>query len=394
MNYGKILTLVVAFAILALVVIGCASPTPVTVKETVTVPQTVVVPQTVTVKETVVAPQTVIVQATVPPTAAPLKAVEGTLTSVMTKVAPMLDGNGNDAVWASAPASEIAVRTFGTPAFKITLKSVYDAENVYFLVSYPDSNMDVDRSEWAFDPVKKTWARIEDDFGDEDEFGFFWNINIPDYPKTGCLATCHGDTMVAPKGQSTDDWRWNSSRTNPMGWVRDFRLTDDEKADPSGGFAKDEGYKNNYVDNTQKLGAVDVPLYWKPFSGAGGIVVGDPRYLLQSEIDAKLAKKIAKVEADGTLVDEAGNKVPFFAHIPGRILSAPGGPSWNDIKGKGTWANGAWTVELGRKLNTGHKDDVQFEVGKDYYFDMYIKTRQPGESAHAQVPLTKFVFAK
>lgn len=323
-------------------------------------------------------------------------AAEATLTSVRVKVPPTIDGNGGDPAWAAARALMIQARTFGIPPFRVTLKSAYDATNVYFLVQYPDANMDVDRSTWVFNAEKKAWERLGDDFGDEDEFGFFWNMTIPNYAQAGCTVTCHGDKMIAPKGQRTDDWRWNAARSNPMGWGRDFHLTDDEKADPAGGFTKDDGYSTNrgYDDNVQKLGNVEVPLYWKPYSGAGGVVAGDPRFLLKSEIDKGLAKKIAKVEADGTLVDATGAKVPSFARIPGRILSAPGGPSWNDIKARGVWLNGMWTVELARKLRTGHKDDVQFEVGGTYFFDMYIKTRQKGEAAHGQVPVTRFLFAK
>ncbi len=37
---------------------------------------------------------------------------------------------------------------------------------------------------------------------------------------------------------------------------------------------------------------------------------------------------------------------------------------------------------------------MKFDVAQAYYFDMYIKKRLPGESAHAQVSVTKFVFAK
>lgn len=329
---------------------------------------------------------------------APAPAPEGirTLTSFPSTPAPTIDGNGSDAAWASASALEIPVTTFGIPKFNITLKSVYSGDMVHFLAQYPDSNKDVDRFAWAYDAEKKTWAILADDFGDEDEFGFFWNINMPNYETVGCNQTCHGEKMVAPKGTMTDDWRWNSYRTNPTGWARDFHLTEDENADPAGGFTKDMGYDSTnpgYKNNTQKLGGVDVPLYWKPFSGAGGVAVGDPRYLLQSEIDAGLAKKIVKAEADGTLTDEAGDKVPLFARIPGRVLSAPMESGWNDIKSKGVWQDGIWTVEFARKMKTSQWDDLQFDPAGEYHFDMYIKTRQPGETAHAQVPVTRFVFA-
>ncbi len=328
--------------------------------------------------------------------AAPAPMGDRILTSARVATAPAIDGNGSDVAWARAPALEIPVITFGIPKFNITLKSVYSEDMVYFLAQYPDSNSDVDRFAWAYDADKKRWAILADDFGDEDEFGFFWNINMPNYEKVGCNQTCHGEKMVAPKGTMTDDWRWNSYRTNPMGWARDFHLTEDENADPAGGFSKDMGYDTNtgYKNNTQKLGGVEVPLYWKPFSGAGGVAVGDPRYLKQSEIDSGLAKKIVKVGDDGILTDEAGNKVPLFARIPGRILSEPAGPSWNDIKSKGVWQDGVWTVEFARKMKTGQWDDVQFDPAGEYHFDMYIKTRQPGESAHAEVPVSKLVFAQ
>jgi hypothetical protein len=184
-----------------------------------------------------------------------------------------------------------------------------------------------------------------------------------------------------------------------MGWMRDMRLTDTvSNPDPeqSGGFVEDEGYKTNsgHADNVQLYGQLEIPAYWKPYSGASGVVVGDALYLLQSEIDAGDAKKIVAVDANGILTDEAGNQVPAFARIPGRILSAPAGPSWNDIKARGAWLNGVWTVEVAHKLNTGHADDIQFDTAKAYYFDIYFKTRQAGEVDRQTLEVSKFVFAK
>jgi hypothetical protein len=86
--------------------------------------------------------------------------------------------------------------------------------------------------------------------------------------------------------------------------------------------------------------------------------------------------------------------------LPPFVLMQPHAPlsqlhsSWNNIKARGAWLNGVWTVEFSRALKTGYADDVQFELAKRHYFDMYIKTRQPGEAAHAQVPLTRFAFKR
>ncbi len=68
--------------------------------------------------------------------------------------------------------------------------------------------------------------------------------------------------------------------------------------------------------------------------------------------------------------------VYFFA-LPGYVLSAPAGSSWNDIGAKGAWDNSMWTVEFSRKLDTGHTDDAQFKDLKGtYIFNDYLKKQQ------------------
>jgi len=373
-----------ALAVVSLVLAACGG-TGTPVKET------VIVPQTQVVKETVVVPVTL-------PPATPIAAEPGKLIAAPVKQAPVVDGNASDAVWATAPQAVLKIKTVGIPAYEMKIKSVYTSDMVYFLFQYPDSNYEAFRHAWAYDPKTKTWDYLSDDFGDEDEFGLWWNMTMPDYASKGCSQACHVDKMVAPTGTKADDWRWNSVRSNVIGWGRDFIMTDNPEAEAAGGFDKDEGYKTNrgYTNNEQEINGVKVPAYWKPFSGAGGTIVGDPRFLLQSEIDAGLAKKITGFDpATGDLTDETGAVVPSWVLIPGYILSQPGGPSWNDIAARGTWLDGVWTVEMARKLVTGHADDVQFsDLTATYYFDGYIKTRQPGAGGpHDMIPITAFVFA-
>jgi hypothetical protein len=323
------------------------------------------------------------------------------LTSIRVDFPPILDGSDGDLAWQVAPARVLDATVNGIKPFQMTLKSVYDAQNIYILVQYPDMNMDVIRSPWAYNAEKKAWERQDDSFGDEDEFGFYWNVNVPNYQVNGCKDFCHDQDpnnkqMYTSQGTWLDIWQFNGARSAPMGWARDQRLTDNPDADPAGGFVKDAGFETNsgHDDNVQTLDGKDVPLYWKPYSGVGGISVGDALYLLKSEIEAGYAKKIVSVDENGTLTDETGAVVPITARIPGRILSAPAGPSWNDIQARGQWINGVWTVELARKLNTGHDDDIQFDINSTYYFDIYLKTRQTGEIDRQTVPVSKFVFAK
>ena len=51
--------------------------------------------------------------------------------------------------------------------------------------------------------------------------------------------------------------------------------------------------------------------------------------------------------------------------LPRYINRLPSG-SRADIRAKGHWQEGEWTIEFARALNTGNRDDVQFEPGNNY----------------------------
>ena len=53
--------------------------------------------------------------------------------------------------------------------------------------------------------------------------------------------------------------------------------------------------------------------------------------------------------------------------MPRFTNSIPAG-SRADVKAKGVWSYGRWTIEFARTLQTGNGDDIQFDVSKDYLF--------------------------
>ena len=65
---------------------------------------------------------------------------------------------------------------------------------------------------------------------------------------------------------------------------------------------------------------------------------------------------VSKIE-----IDFAGDKIPQFQ-------SRPPTDSRADIRAQGKWDQGYWSIELARKLRTGHTDDIQFELEKSYLF--------------------------
>ena len=65
-----------------------------------------------------------------------------------------------------------------------------------------------------------------------------------------------------------------------------------------------------------------------------------------------------------------GEDIPFEYSkdwLPKYRPSVPEG-SRADIRAKGVWAAGRWIIELERRLNTGHEDDLAFEAGSKYLF--------------------------
>jgi hypothetical protein len=75
-------------------------------------------------------------------------------------------------------------------------------------------------------------------------------------------------------------------------------------------------------------------------------------------------------------VYKKGDRLPYF--IVSKATLADGivyGGSRDDIKVGGGWIDGKWAIELSRKLNTGNKDDIQFNAagGNAYTFAFGIR---------------------
>lgn len=71
-----------------------------------------------------------------------------------------------------------------------------------------------------------------------------------------------------------------------------------------------------------------------------------------------------------------GDRLPYFIVDEAKISDGViYGGSRDDIKLGTVWTGEKWSVELGRKLNTGHPDDVQFspKSGRSYVFALGVK---------------------
>lgn len=78
-----------------------------------------------------------------------------------------------------------------------------------------------------------------------------------------------------------------------------------------------------------------------------------------------------------------GDRAPFVIGIKG----ATWGGSKDDIVAKGVNANGVWTVEFARALDTGHSDDVRVIVGEETSFAVIVRDDGKGYAISSPVTL-------
>lgn len=227
--------------------------------------------------------------------------------SVKVNSVPQIDGFANEKVWGKA----LEVTTRDTVAnIDIKLKSVYTKDKIYFLVRFPDSTKNISHKRLVWNKKNKLY-RI--DTTREDNFVFKWSMEP--YPVSLKLGSNNNYTA--------DIWYWKSFRTDHAGYADD----------------KYQIYSDTHTPKSHTI-----------FSQTG------KDFYLQRKGDKGISAY--------------GNKIPIKYQgdiVVGFTLREPTG-SRADVRAKGRWDKGVWTVEFSRALNTHHDDDVSFEPGLTYNF--------------------------
>ena len=234
--------------------------------------------------------------------------------SVKVEKVPVLDGAGMDSAWQGLKPVTVKDSASGT---NFLIRSVYSADQVFFLVQFPDNAENFLHKPWVWNATEK---KYETGPHREDTFVFKWNMMDHDVN----LSNFSDDDYRA------DIWYWKANRTNPAGYSD---------------------------DKSQLLGSQPIKKSTELTSMGGKV-----RHLGRYSDAGKSAYKELK-----TLTEYQGDLVDRYS------ASTPEG-SRADVHAKGSWAGGFRTVEYARALNTGHDDDLQFEPasGKGYLFGVSI----------------------
>jgi hypothetical protein len=220
---------------------------------------------------------------------------------------PTIDGHADEPFWETAPAITTLDYSSQRP---ITLKSVYTTDAVFFLVTYPDGDPSETHKTWVWDAKEEIYREGPNR---EDVFIFKWSMSGNNIRLALRDAEPH----------RSDIWYWKACRTNPSGYA-------DDKGQ---GMSLEPGPDARPIPSS-KYGT----LYFRRWGDTG-----EPPF-----------------------------EEKFFFDYQGkqRTKYVPKQPTESraDIRAKGVWHDGQWSIELARQLDTGHTDDVAFTPGGVYLF--------------------------
>ncbi|MHB1131037.1 MAG: ethylbenzene dehydrogenase-related protein [Chloroflexota bacterium] len=283
------------------------------------------------------------------------------LRAVKVAQAPALDGQVEES-WNSAPAVNIPTAG-GVNASNTTvvLKAVYTDDSIYFLMQWADPTNSERRVPWQ-KQADGSWKKLtssttnQENTYYEDKAAFIWDINgMTGFAQNGCVVVCHageqpagsgyGNKYAPDAGQLGDIWHWKSIRTGTVGQVDDQYLDAtryNAQTAVEAGRKSDARTGGGYANNQTQDGKM--PAFTGPDQPA-------PPYFI---LDAQKQPFQDTFQANDEL---AG------------IVVAPHTGDRGDISSGQVYKDGKWTVEFGRKLQTGSQTDVQFaDLAKAYPF--------------------------
>ena len=227
--------------------------------------------------------------------------------------APTLDGKSDD--WSGVAPVKVKVTPANSGDAKayqgtvdVELRAAVNGDSIYFLAQWPDATKSDSHKTLTWSEEKDGYVEGKDR---EDRLVLKFDMG-------GDFTSC----MLSGNEYKADVWHWKAFRSQSAGVAHDKMHIMS--------FSKLPKAKKHVAHNGKEIwiarpGDKGSKLYksQKPIDNIGAVV---PRYLVNKNASGSVA----------------------------------------DVKTAATWADGVWTLEIARKLNTGHDDDVVFEKGKTY----------------------------
>jgi hypothetical protein len=208
-----------------------------------------------------------------------------------------------------------------TGTLNVELRAGVFGDRFYLAVRWPDDAADTEYKGWEWAGNKYVEGKRRDD-----AFALRFHLS-GDYDRT----------MLSAKSYIADVWFWSAARTNPTGYAEDW---------------------THQVSTRMIEDAAEYAV-----KGVGTVFIKKLR-----DSGSGPYKPLPRPK------DKAGERLPSF-----EVLKSPAG-SIADVTAKGRWAAGKWSLELSRKLDTGHADDAAFAAGKKLLGQIAVFNRAADEN--------------
>ncbi len=221
---------------------------------------------------------------------------------------PLLNGDGSD--WGETESVTIPLKSIKDtePAIgSVNLKGGVFGDSVYFFIQWNDQTKDIVHKPFVWDDKRNKYVR-----GPQREDRFAMQFEMEGDYTTDWFS---GNEFKA------DMWHWKAFRSNSTGIVHDKMTIISKTKMLRSALAKDRTGKPIYI--------------YRPGD------MGDKIYTTK-----RYRKKQQEI-------------------MPKYILHPNAKGSVADIKVKGVWKDSMWSLEMKRKLDTGHPDDVVFVPGQE-----------------------------
>ena len=266
-----------------------------------------------------------------------------TLTSRKINRNVVLDGHGHTIEWYGVDSVLVPVTggdNFDNSSTNILVKSFRNRRYIFFLFRWQDNSRSFNRRLIKTD---SGWIEQKSDSSIFGESVYFEDQLAVSFHKSssGCLQSCHlGSSKQAGRhytnGDTSDVWIWRALSTNPVGEADDGWWAESAD-DSSAGIRFDNSAGGGYASNLNRDWDEPYILSYHPAF----------RYWIDMNSEYVMPYR------PGLDIFEVGATQPAVVTLP--FMGDRG-----DIRVRGNWANGVWTVELSRSLNTGSPFDISF----------------------------------
>ena len=324
-----------------------------------------------------------------------------------------------------------------TPSIDLTVRAAYDSEFVYFQFRWATQTPHSVHTLWRYDG--KQWVswggekpeatkkgilpsyedRLAILFDEPNNVSAFEGSNST-FSQVGCWMTCHNSMRAMPRDvprSAIDPHAYWGAKGRRVGDIRKYLLItrsgqDDagawDKVKPAAELSKLKG-AGKFLDLWQWRAARSNGVGYASDDWVQEYRNGDagrspffnppkPQFMYDEKIsgfqaipEAQLQARMgqaALIEKKNAVAIDANVKFNVGDVLPQYLLREPDG-SAADVQAFGRYADGYWTVELRRKLNTGQADDKVLRLGSAYpigfaIFDDTVSNRRH----YVTLPLT------